>query len=167
MFLILQQQITKMYCGCGTKSGKMRWISVVALIVLGIAFWIMYGVEVQKCDICDKGDGGEPINCQSISAGEPVEINDNEKVFENCSTGIIIAGWLLGLVAFICATIPCCIMCCCAKGPQSTQFNTAAPAHGVPTPYIAPQAQPGAPASPYMAPAGANYNDYNAPKPTV
>lgn len=69
----------QMYCGCGTKSGKMRWISVVALIVLGIAFWIMYGVEVQKCDICDKVDGGESINCQSISAGEPVELNDNEK----------------------------------------------------------------------------------------
>lgn len=36
----------------------------------------------------------------------------------NCSLGTVIAGFILGIISIAASTIPCCIMCCCAKGPQ-------------------------------------------------
>lgn len=35
-----------------------------------------------------------------------------------CSFSTVLAGFFLGIIAIVASTIPCCIMCCCAKGPQ-------------------------------------------------
>jgi hypothetical protein len=37
---------------------------------------------------------------------------------ENCSAATVGAGFFLGIVALVAATVPCCVMCCCAKSPQ-------------------------------------------------
>ena len=60
----LRSLCMQMYCGCGTPAGKCRWLAAIALATFGIAMGIMYGVEVRKCEICDKGADGTPTNCQ-------------------------------------------------------------------------------------------------------
>lgn len=41
-------------------------MQVVALVTFGIAMWIMWGVEGNKCERCEKVAGGEPINCEPL-----------------------------------------------------------------------------------------------------
>jgi hypothetical protein len=40
------------YCGYATKGGKLRWATVIGLMLIGIVMIIAYFVQIRHCKIC-------------------------------------------------------------------------------------------------------------------
>lgn len=148
------------YYGCATRSSKVRW-SVVALgCLLGVIFIISMVVEIGKCKVCDaEGSCSDHGFKYSYSNGEE-RIEDSEgttiegATLEGCSFARIMILQGLAVLFFIVASVPCCINCCCARGPEkdipANYAQYAYPTGAAPGPYAyGTPAQPGQPA--YMA----------------
>jgi hypothetical protein len=59
------------YCGCGTKTNKVRWVASVLLFLLGVGLLVGYLVEAANCKVCeDTGVSGTAKVCRKVNAND-------------------------------------------------------------------------------------------------
>lgn len=159
------------YCGCSTKSSRIRWAVVTGLGILGVGLIVGSVIEVTKCKVCDsEGNcGGRGFSYENNNGEETFRNSEgtivHEGRLEECSIPLFRALLIAGIISLIASSLPCCFNCCFAKPPdynQDLKPITYAPyVHAAPgVPAYGTVAQPGVPQ--YGSPAVGAYNGPDA-----
>lgn len=107
-----------MYCGCKTLCSKITWFSALLLILISSGLWIVFKVEGDKCELCDKSSNGssesDVRNCRALDSDE---FDSDVHVLRGCNTALVTGTYFAGIVSLILALLPFFSMCCCVAAP--------------------------------------------------
>eukprot|EP01023_Acetabularia_acetabulum_P003975 TRINITY_DN1165_c0_g2_i1.p3 TRINITY_DN1165_c0_g2~~TRINITY_DN1165_c0_g2_i1.p3 ORF type:complete len:177 (-),score=9.93 TRINITY_DN1165_c0_g2_i1:2064-2594(-) len=91
------------YCGCGTKSNRIKWSIFLMFLLMGFCLFILGNINYRDC----------------VDDSLYFEYQDND-IYESCAEDNFI--YVVGaIVCWVISSIPLYVMCCCTKKPQHLQ----------------------------------------------